>query len=67
MSDQNLICVGAIAGSFGVRGEVRLKSFCANPEDIGTYTPLFSEKGGRSLSLKSPVPSKVALPRGLLG
>jgi 16S rRNA processing protein RimM len=52
MSDQNLICVGAIAGSFGVRGEVRLKSFCANPEDIGTYTPLFSEKGDRGFDLK---------------
>jgi len=23
------ICVGAIAGAFGVKGEVRLKSFCA--------------------------------------
>ena len=26
-----LICVGMIAGAFGVRGEVRVKSFCANP------------------------------------
>ncbi|MGL4413815.1 MAG: ribosome maturation factor RimM, partial [Roseinatronobacter monicus] len=25
------ICVGAIAGAYGVRGEVRLKSFCADP------------------------------------
>ncbi|MFY0690381.1 MAG: 16S rRNA processing protein RimM [Paracoccaceae bacterium] len=39
------IVVGAIAGSFGVKGEVRLKSFCANPEDIASYSPLFDEQG----------------------
>lgn len=39
------IVVGAIAGSFGVKGEVRLKSFCANPEDIGNYTPLMGDNG----------------------
>lgn len=39
------ICVGAISGSFGVRGEVRLKSFCAIPEAIADYGPLTSEDG----------------------
>lgn len=39
------VCVGAIAGAFGVRGEVRLKSFCAVPSDIGNYSPLSSEDG----------------------
>ncbi len=43
MSD--LICVGNIAGSYGVRGEVRLKSFCAVPEDIEGYSPLTDETG----------------------
>ncbi|WP_377193115.1 ribosome maturation factor RimM [Ruegeria meonggei] len=41
----DLICVGSIAGSYGVRGEVRLKSFCAIPEDIETYSPLTDEAG----------------------
>ena len=41
----DLICVGAIAGSFGVRGEVRLKSFCADPEAIAEYSPLSDEAG----------------------
>ncbi|SHF07771.1 16S rRNA processing protein RimM [Ruegeria intermedia] len=41
----DLICVGSIAGSFGVRGEVRLKSYCAVPEDIETYSPLTDETG----------------------
>ncbi|EEX09785.1 16S rRNA processing protein RimM [Ruegeria lacuscaerulensis ITI-1157] len=43
MSD--LICVGSVAGSYGVRGEVRLKSYCAVPEDIETYSPLTDESG----------------------
>ena len=42
-TDGDLICIGAIAGSFGVRGEVRLKSFAANPEDIAGYGPLVTK------------------------
>lgn len=41
----DLICVGSVAGSFGVRGEVRLKSYCAVPEDIEGYSPLTDEDG----------------------
>ena len=39
------IVVGVIAGSFGVKGEIRLKSFCADPGDIANYSPLHTEKG----------------------
>ena len=42
---EDRVCVGAIAGAFGVRGEVRLKSFCAEPEAIETYGPLADEAG----------------------
>ena len=45
------VCVGAIAGAFGVRGEVRLKSFCATAEDIATYGPLWSEDGTRTFKV----------------
>ena len=41
---EGLICVGAIAGAFGVRGEVRLKSFCAEPTAIAGYAPLATEE-----------------------
>lgn len=51
MSDQDLICVGAIAGAYGVRGEVRVKSYCAAPEDIETYRPLYTEDGSRTFNL----------------
>jgi 16S rRNA processing protein RimM len=45
MSTSDKVVVGLIAGSFGVKGEVRLKSFCANPEDIANYSPLTGEDG----------------------
>lgn len=48
----DLICVGAIAGSFGVRGEVRLKSFTAIPEDIADYCPLLSEDGDAKFDIQ---------------
>jgi len=57
MSDTR-ICVGAIAGAFGVTGEVRLKSFTADPEAIATYGPLYSEDGARSFAVKITRPVK---------
>jgi 16S rRNA processing protein RimM len=39
------IVVGSLAGAFGVRGEVRLKSFCAEPADIAGYVPLYTPDG----------------------
>lgn len=53
----DLICIGSIAGSYGVQGEVRLKSFCAEPADIASYGALFTEDGTRSfvVQLTRPV------------
>jgi 16S rRNA processing protein RimM len=42
-----MVCVGAIAGAFGVGGETRIKSFCAEPRAIGDYGPLVAEDGRR--------------------
>jgi 16S rRNA processing protein RimM len=53
-----MICVGVISGSYGVQGEVRVKSFCAVPEDIETYSPLMSEDGTRSFVLALIRPMK---------
>ena len=52
MPHPDRICVGAIAGSFGVQGEVRLKSFCSDPEAIADYGPLYSEDGTKSFKVK---------------
>ena len=53
----NKICVGAFAGAFGVKGEVRLKSFCAEPTAIADYNPLTTEDGSRqfTLTLNQPI------------
>lgn len=59
MSDasKDRICIGSIAGAFGVQGEVRLKSFCAEPTAIADYGPLWTEDGKRSfkVTLTRPV------------
>lgn len=50
------VCVGAIAGSYGVRGEVRLKSYCAEPTAIADYAPLTDEAGNSySVTLTRPI------------
>jgi 16S rRNA processing protein RimM len=43
--DRDLICLGALAGAWGVQGAVRLKSFCADPAAIADYAPLVTEEG----------------------
>lgn len=51
MSASDRICVGSVAGAFGVRGEVRLKSYCADPEAIADYGPLYTKDGSKSFTL----------------
>jgi len=50
--DDRLVCVGAVAGAFGVSGEARIKSFCAEPKAIAGYGPLTTEDGARSFTLR---------------
>lgn len=52
------ICVGALAGAFGVQGEVRLKSFTAEPTAIADYAPLSNEDGTQSYSVTLTRPIK---------
>jgi 16S rRNA processing protein RimM len=59
--DGERVCVGAIAGAFGVAGEVRLKSFCAEPGAIATYGPLHTADGRAfTVSLGRPVAGGLA-------
>lgn len=44
MSNERVV-VGTFGGAFGVSGEVRLKSFCADPEAIVDYVPLTTDAG----------------------
>ncbi len=61
-----LICLGALAGAFGVQGDVRLKSFCAEPRDIFGYGPLVTEDG-RSFGAKLIKPLNGAFAARLSG
>ena len=45
------VCVGAVAGAHGVRGEVRIKSFTQRPEEVAAYGPLEDEAGDRIFAL----------------
>lgn len=46
------VCVGAIVGAHGVRGQVRVKSFTDDPLDVAGYGPVESEDRGRRFKLK---------------
>ena len=48
---EDRVCIGAITGVRGLRGEVRIKSFTADPEDIGAYGPVSTEDGERSFEV----------------
>ena len=54
----NRVCIGALRGAFGVRGEVRLASFTAEPAAVGDYGDLEAEDGNRRFSIESLRPIK---------
>ncbi|HET9903392.1 MAG TPA: ribosome maturation factor RimM [Xanthobacteraceae bacterium] len=45
------MCVGQLGAPHGVRGDVRLKSFTADPLAIGRYGPLESEDGRQTFRI----------------
>lgn len=45
MVRRDLVSVGLITGAHGVKGEVKLKSFTADPTGIASYNPLETESG----------------------
>lgn len=46
------MCVGVIAGVRGLKGEVWVKSFTADPGDISAYGPVWNQSGGRQYRLE---------------
>ena len=47
-----LVCLGAITGAHGVRGQVKVKPFTENPDDVVSYGPVTDEAGTRSFTLQ---------------
>ena len=58
MSTDTLILVGQGGGAFGVRGEVRITSFTAEPTALLTYGPLLKADGSVALTLTGGRPDK---------
>jgi 16S rRNA processing protein RimM len=51
-AQQERVCIGAIAGVRGLKGEVRIKSFTANPDDVAAYGPVSTDDGDVSYRIK---------------
>lgn len=59
----DLILVGAVSGAFGVQGEVRVRSFTADPASLFGYGPLLDAAGACVLDVTRfrPVPDGFAV------
>ncbi|MCH7937799.1 MAG: 16S rRNA processing protein RimM [Proteobacteria bacterium] len=51
-SPEDRVCIGAISGVRGLKGEVRIKSFTADPDDIAAYGPVSTDGGERSFDIR---------------
>ena len=56
-----LILVGRVAGAFGVKGEVRITAYTAEPQALLDYKTLQREDGSPALTLLSGRPAKGGL------
>lgn len=54
----NLILVGQVGGAFGVRGEVKITAFTAEPMALMAYSPLLKADGSVGLTLTGARPDK---------
>jgi 16S rRNA processing protein RimM len=61
MTDHNLILVAQVAGGFGVKGEVRVTAWTADPMALLDYGPLLRVDGSVGLTLTSGRPEKTAI------
>jgi 16S rRNA processing protein RimM len=51
VTQSKLILLGRFGAPHGVRGEIRLQSFTADPLAIASYGPLLDKSGGRKFAL----------------
>ena len=52
MSKKNLIEIGCFVGVHGIKGEVKLKSFTEIPENIFSFSEIFTESSENPINLK---------------
>lgn len=51
MSGKDRVLLGQITGAHGIKGQVIVRSYTANPEDIAAYGPLANKTGTRTFEL----------------
>ncbi len=56
--EPSLVLVARVAGAFGVKGEVRVSAFTADPMALKAYGPLLREDGSPGLTLTAARPAK---------
>ena len=61
------VCIGVIAGAHGVRGEVKVKTFTADPAAVAAYGPVADESGGRAFELSLRGTATLASPASATG
>lgn len=49
--DEDKVCLGVIIGARGLKGVLRIKSFTAEPTDVGAYGPLSDEAEEKTFEL----------------
>ncbi len=50
-ADSGLVLLGRIGAAHGIKGEVRIQSFCAAPLDIASYGPLATGRGDTTIEI----------------
>ena len=59
--NEKRVCLGAVVGAHGIRGEVKVKSWTETDRDIGAYGALQNKDGTKSFVLKVTGHSKELL------
>jgi 16S rRNA processing protein RimM len=49
---KNWVCLGVITGASGIKGEVKIKSFTEDPQDLGDYGPVTAPRLGKAFKVK---------------
>ena len=58
---KNLLLLGTIGAAHGIKGQVRIATYTQNPEAIGSYGPLLTDKDDQTITL-----SKVRLHKNVV-
>ena len=61
MTQPRFILVGHVAGGFGVKGEVKITAYTADPLALTAYGPLLRADGSHALTVLSARPTKDGL------